>query len=59
MAGQSPNMDQFEAYFQRADVDRDGRVSGREAVNFLQASNLPTQVLAQVLLISCFVFVFS
>ncbi|KAK6127563.1 hypothetical protein DH2020_038681 [Rehmannia glutinosa] len=49
MAGQAPNMDQFEAYFQRADVDRDGRVSGNEAVAFLQASNLPRQVLAQVI----------
>ncbi|KAG6401094.1 hypothetical protein SASPL_137939 [Salvia splendens] len=48
MAGQNPNMDQFEAYFQRADVDRDGRISGSEAVNFLQASNLPRQVLAQL-----------
>ncbi|KAK6154047.1 hypothetical protein DH2020_013686 [Rehmannia glutinosa] len=48
MAGQAPNMDQFEAYFQRADVDRDGRVSGNEAVAFLQASNLPRQVLAQI-----------
>ncbi|XP_042038142.1 epidermal growth factor receptor substrate 15-like 1 [Salvia splendens] len=48
MAGQNPNMDQFEAYFQRADVDRDGRISGSEAVNFLLASNLPRQVLAQI-----------
>lgn len=50
MAGQNPNMDQFEAYFQRADVDRDGRISGSEAVNFLLSSNLPRQVLAQVTL---------
>ncbi|PIN23391.1 Synaptic vesicle protein EHS-1 [Handroanthus impetiginosus] len=48
MAGQAPNMEQFEAYFQRADVDRDGRISGNEAVTFLQASNLPRQVLAQI-----------
>ncbi|KAL0431021.1 UNVERIFIED_CONTAM: EH domain-containing protein 2 [Sesamum radiatum] len=48
MAGQGPNMEQFEAYFQRADVDRDGRISGNEAVAFLQASNLPRQVLAQI-----------
>ncbi|KAG6403319.1 hypothetical protein SASPL_135536 [Salvia splendens] len=48
MAGQNPNMDQFEAYFQIADVDRDGRISGSEAVNFLQASNLPRQVVAQL-----------
>ncbi|CAH9145282.1 unnamed protein product [Cuscuta epithymum] len=48
MAGQGPNMEQFEAYFQRADLDRDGRISGAEAVSFLQGSNLPKQVLAQV-----------
>ncbi|KAL3651943.1 hypothetical protein CASFOL_004945 [Castilleja foliolosa] len=48
MAGQTLNTDQFEAYFQRADVDRDGRISGNEAVAFLQASNLPRQVLAQI-----------
>lgn len=59
MVGQNPNMDQFEAYFQRADVDRDGRISGSEAVNFLQASNLPTQVLAQVLLFFGFLSIFS
>lgn len=41
-------MDQFEAYFQRADLDRDGRISGAEAVAFFQGSNLPKQVLAQV-----------
>lgn len=54
MAGQSqtqaPNMDQFEAYFRRADLDQDGRISGNEAVTFFQASNLPRQVLAQVIL---------
>ncbi|KAL2522023.1 Calcium-binding EF hand family protein [Forsythia ovata] len=50
MAGQGPNMDQFEAYFQRADIDRDDRISGTEAViNFFQGSNLPKQVLAQIL----------
>lgn len=41
-------MDQFEAYFQRADLDRDGRISGAEAVAFFQGSNLPKQVLAQI-----------
>nr|GLL37143.1 epidermal growth factor receptor substrate 15 isoform X1 [Ipomoea trifida] len=46
MAGQG--MEQFEVYFQRADLDRDGRISGAEAVSFLQGSNLPKQVLAQV-----------
>ncbi|KAL2527943.1 Calcium-binding EF hand family protein [Forsythia ovata] len=48
MAGQSPNMDQFEAYFQRADMDRDGRISGEEAVAFFQGANLPKPVLAQI-----------
>lgn len=49
MAGAgNANMEQFETYFQRADLDRDGRISGAEAVNFLQGSNLPKQVLAQI-----------
>nr|GMC57247.1 epidermal growth factor receptor substrate 15-like 1 [Ipomoea batatas] len=41
-------MDQFEAYFQKADLDRDGRISGHEAVSFFQAFSLPKQVLAQI-----------
>ncbi|CAL9045379.1 uncharacterized protein LOC103985773 [Musa acuminata AAA Group] len=41
-------MDVFEEYFKRADLDRDGKVSGDEAVAFLQGSNLPRNVLAQV-----------
>lgn len=45
-------MEKFEEYFQKADVDRDGRISGAEAVAFLQGSNLPRQVLAQVNLIT-------
>ncbi|PHT90978.1 hypothetical protein T459_06091 [Capsicum annuum] len=50
MAGQNQtaNMDQFEAYFRRADVDQDGRISGAEAVAFFQGSNLPKPVLAQI-----------
>uniref|UniRef100_A0A6N2KBV0 EF-hand domain-containing protein n=1 Tax=Salix viminalis TaxID=40686 RepID=A0A6N2KBV0_SALVM len=44
----APNMDQFEAYFKRADLDGDGRISGAEAVSFFQGSNLPKQVLAQI-----------
>lgn len=49
-------MEKFEEYFQKADADRDGRISGAEAVAFLQGSNLPRQVLAQVNFItSCFV----
>ena len=47
---QAPNVDLFDAYFRRADLDRDGRISGSEAVNFLQATNLPKEVLAQVCL---------
>nr|KYP64867.1 putative calcium-binding protein C800.10c family [Cajanus cajan] len=44
----APNMDQFEAYFRRADLDGDGRISGAEAVSFFLGSNLPKPVLAQV-----------
>ncbi|XP_058785551.1 uncharacterized protein LOC131660339 [Vicia villosa] len=44
----APNMDQFEAFFRRADLDGDGRISGAEAVGFFQGSNLPKHVLAQV-----------
>ncbi|KAK1586651.1 hypothetical protein Q3G72_004600 [Acer saccharum] len=50
MAGQNANngTDLFDAYFRRADLDGDGQISGAEAVAFLQGSNLPKQVLAQV-----------
>ena len=48
MAG--PNTDQFEVFFRKADLDGDGRISGAEAVAFLQGSNLPKPILAQVLL---------
>lgn len=41
-------MEKFELYFQRADLDRDGRISGAEAVSFFQGSNLPKPVLAQI-----------
>ncbi|KAK4752700.1 hypothetical protein SAY87_021498 [Trapa incisa] len=41
-------MDKFEAFFKRADLDGDGRISGAEAVAFFQGSNLPKQVLAQI-----------
>ncbi|CAN0927432.1 Uncharacterized calcium-binding protein C800.10c [Linum grandiflorum] len=41
-------MDQFDAYFRRADLDGDGKISGAEAVGFFQGSNLPKQVLAQI-----------
>ncbi|CAA3025131.1 epidermal growth factor receptor substrate 15-like 1 [Olea europaea subsp. europaea] len=42
------NMELFEAYFRRADMNQDGKISGAEAVAFLQGSNLPKQVLAQI-----------
>ncbi|KAL8135808.1 hypothetical protein AgCh_010428 [Apium graveolens] len=42
------NVDLFDAYFRRADLDQDGRISGAEAVSFFQASNLSKQVLAQI-----------
>jgi len=44
----APNVDLFDAYFRRADLDRDGRISGVEAVSFFQGSGLPKKVLAQV-----------
>lgn len=53
MAGGN-STDQFEAYFRRADLDGDGRISGAEAVAFFQGSDLPKQVLAQVLFLSFF-----
>ncbi|KAI5082776.1 hypothetical protein GOP47_0002519 [Adiantum capillus-veneris] len=40
--------DLFDAYFRRADVDRDGRISGQEAVSFFQGANLHREVLAKV-----------
>lgn len=43
-----PNMEVFETYFKQADLDRDGRISGAEAVAFFQGSNLPKNVLAQI-----------
>ncbi|KAI4350197.1 hypothetical protein L6164_004672 [Bauhinia variegata] len=45
---QASNVDLFDAYFRRADLDRDGRISGSEAVVFFQGSGLPKQVLAQI-----------
>ncbi|GAA0183024.1 membrane traffic protein [Lithospermum erythrorhizon] len=43
-----PNVDPFEAYFQLADLNRDGRISGVEAIGFFKASNLPKLVLAEI-----------
>ncbi|KAJ1415631.1 EH domain [Sesbania bispinosa] len=48
MASGAPNVDLFDAYFRRADLDRDGRISGAEAVSFFQGSGLPKHVLAQI-----------
>ncbi|XP_059643375.1 uncharacterized protein LOC132285223 [Cornus florida] len=50
MAGQNQTQitDLFDVYFRRADLDRDGRISGDEAVSFFQGSNLPKPVLAQI-----------
>ncbi|XP_074564204.1 uncharacterized protein LOC141820714 isoform X3 [Curcuma longa] len=45
---QVADMRLFDAYFMRADVDRDGRISGKEAVTFFQGSNLPRPLLAQI-----------
>ncbi|KAJ7962446.1 Calcium-binding EF hand-like protein [Quillaja saponaria] len=45
---QAPNVDLFDAYFRRADLDRDGRISDAEAVSFFQGSGLSRQVLAQI-----------
>lgn len=36
------------AWFGLADVDRDGKISGPEAVNFFMRSGLPKDVLGQV-----------
>lgn len=51
---QPANVDLFDLYFRRADLDRDGRISGLEAVTFFQASGLPKPVLAKVIP-ECFV----
>ncbi|KAL4186434.1 hypothetical protein AMTRI_Chr09g14120 [Amborella trichopoda] len=44
----APGMEVFDAYFRRADLDQDGRISGAEAVGFFQGSNLPKHILAQI-----------
>ena len=38
----------YENYFRIADVDKDGKISGAEAVAFFRHSGLPQPVLAQV-----------
>lgn len=42
------SIDLFDAYFRRADLDQDGRISGVEALVFFQGANLPKQILAQI-----------
>lgn len=42
------NAEVFDSYFRRADLDKDGRISGQEAVGFFQASGLPQMTLAKV-----------
>ena len=38
----------YENYFRIADVDKDGKISGAEAVAFFRHSGLPQPILAQV-----------
>ena len=40
--------DAFERYFQIADANKDGVISGAEAVGFFKGSGLPQATLAQV-----------
>ncbi|MCO5615031.1 hypothetical protein L7F22_069319 [Adiantum nelumboides] len=40
--------DLFDVYFQRADTNRDGRISGQEAVSFFQGANLHREILAKI-----------
>jgi epidermal growth factor receptor substrate 15 len=42
------NAEVFDSYFRRADLDKDGRISGREAVGFFQGAGLPQMTLAKV-----------
>ncbi|PQQ06334.1 epidermal growth factor receptor substrate 15-like 1 [Prunus yedoensis var. nudiflora] len=42
---QSANVDLFDAYFRRADLDRDGRISGSEAVAFSKPPVSPNRSL--------------
>ncbi|KAJ0966763.1 hypothetical protein J5N97_023680 [Dioscorea zingiberensis] len=44
----APGAEAFDAFFRRADLDHDGRISGAEAVAFFQGSNLPQRTLAQI-----------
>ncbi|KAG0605340.1 hypothetical protein M758_9G050500 [Ceratodon purpureus] len=42
------NAEVFDSFFRRADLDRDGRISGSEAVGFFQGSGLPQATLAKI-----------
>lgn len=42
------NAEVFDSYFRRADLDKDGRISGQEAVGFFQGAGLPQMTLAKV-----------
>lgn len=48
MQGSMANAEVFDSFFRRADLDRDGRISGGEAVGFFQGSGLPQATLAKV-----------
>ncbi|CAK9220864.1 unnamed protein product [Sphagnum troendelagicum] len=41
-------MELFDSYFHRADLDKDGRISGAEAVAFFQGAGLPQVTLAKI-----------
>lgn len=45
--------DLFDSWFRLADRDRDGRVSGGEAVDFFQRANLNQDTLFKVCIQSC------
>ncbi|XP_024366464.1 uncharacterized protein [Physcomitrium patens] len=42
------NAEVFDSYFRRADLDKDGRISGQEAVGFFQGAGLPQMTLAKI-----------
>ncbi|CAH1427502.1 unnamed protein product [Lactuca virosa] len=42
------NTDLFEMYFKMADLDKDGRINGVEAVPFFQTTGLPKAILAKI-----------
>lgn len=46
--GAMANAEVFDSYFRRADLNKDGRISGQEAVAFFQGAGLPQMTLAKV-----------